>query len=95
MTTATRQTNRAMARPTKEPDPSSYLGRVALRLKNLRVAAGLDHAAGALRITAAGYDVSESTIYRWEQGRTQPHLEAIPAIAKAYGVSIRVVLPNS
>lgn len=81
-------------RPAKEPDAGTYLGRVALRLKKLRTDAKLDHERAAKAITKAGYEVSESTIYRWEQGRTQPHIEALPAVAEAYGVSARTVLPN-
>ena len=83
-----------MARPPKEPDDSTYFGRIALRLKALRIAANFDHDKAADRITKAGYSVAVSTVYRWEQGKTQPHVEALPAIAKAYGVSsLRYVLP--
>jgi transcriptional regulator with XRE-family HTH domain len=85
----------SMPRPATEPDPDSYLGRVAMRLKALREAAGLEPDEAATKISRAGYKVGMSTVYRWEQGRTQPHIEALPAIAKAYGVTARVVLPPS
>jgi DNA-binding XRE family transcriptional regulator len=85
----------SMPRPTLEPDDATFIGRVALRLKHLRKAAKLDHAHAATAISKAGYDVTTSTIYRWEQGRTQPHVEAFPAIAKAYHLkSTRDVLPK-
>lgn len=85
----------SMARPAHEPDPDTYFGRIALRLKSLRLAANLDPERAAAAITKAGYDVSAPTIYRWEQGRTQPHVEAFPAVAKAYGLkSVRMVLPT-
>lgn len=82
-----------LPRPAKEADESSFLGRLASRLKTLREAAGLDPERASAAISKAGYRVAASTIYRWEQGTTQPHLEAFPAIAKAYGASIRQVLP--
>lgn len=82
-------------RPAKEPSAESYLGRVALRLKTLREATGKDQEKAAELISKAGYEVSVSTVYRWEQGVTQPHLEALPAIAKVYGVTARTVLPPS
>lgn len=85
----------SMPRPPQEPDESTYFGRVALRLKHLRKAAKLDHEHAAGAITKAGYGVTASTIYRWEQGRTQPHVEAFPAIAKAYRLkTIRDILPK-
>lgn len=84
---------RTMPRPPSDPDPDTYLGRVAMRLKKLREAARLEPEKAAERITANGYAVSESTIYRWEQGKTSPHVEALPAIASVYGVHVRTVLP--
>lgn len=84
-----------MGRPPKPPESDSYLGRVALRLKTLREAAGMEPEQAAKAITKAGYPVTESTVYRWEQGKTHPHLEALPAIAKAYGMTARTVLPTS
>jgi transcriptional regulator with XRE-family HTH domain len=86
---------RAMARPPVEPDESEYLGRVAKRLKGFRERAGLDADQAALAITRYGYEVTPGTVYRWERGDTQPHLEAFPAITKAYRLSsIRLILPN-
>lgn len=82
-----------MGRPPKPPDSDTYLGRVSLRLKALREATGMEPAQAAKAITKAGYEVTESTVYRWEQGKTHPHLEAIPAISIAYGVTPRTVLP--
>jgi DNA-binding XRE family transcriptional regulator len=83
-----------MPRPQNEPDPSTYLGRVAKRLKKLREQVDMDTEKAAEAITRAGYEVSAGTVYRWERGDTQPHVEAIPAIAKAYRLSSsRLVLP--
>lgn len=76
----------AVPRPKNEPDPSTYLGRVALRLTALRTAARKTVPEAAKSITAAGYRVSLNTVYSWEQARSTPHVEALPAIAQAYGL---------
>ena len=92
---AVSKNSRAMNRPAIEPSDDSYLGRVALRLKKLRTEAGLDPERAAKAITQAGYPVASSTVYRWEQGKTQPHIESLPSIAEAYGLkSSRSVLPS-
>lgn len=84
-----------MGRSPIEPDESSYEGRFAARLKSLRIAAGLDHERAAAAITRAKYTISKSSVYRWEQGGgTTPPIEAFPAIAEAYGVSVRALLPT-
>src|SRR5262245_44778837 len=72
-------------RPTDEPSDETFLGRIARRLKSLREGRGFDQEQAAKEISKAGYPVGASTVYRWEQGKTQPHLEALPAIARAYG----------
>lgn len=95
MVAVARENRRAMARPLRAPDDSTYLGRIAVRMKALRIAAGLEHEAAAKAISDAGWPVSVSSIYRWEQGRGVPHYAALPAIAEAYGVdSPRTVLPR-
>lgn len=81
-------------RPAEQPDQHTWLGRVAQRLKELRIAANLDVEQAAAAISKAGYELSAPTLYKWEQGRTTPHLSAFPAIAKTYRVSLRSVLPR-
>ncbi|MCI0537694.1 MAG: helix-turn-helix domain-containing protein [Verrucomicrobiales bacterium] len=83
-----------MARPIRGPDESTYLGRLAARLKALRLKCGYDHKQAAAAITKAGWSVSVPTIYKWEQGRAFPHYIALPYIAKAYGVEPRAILPK-
>ena len=84
---------RMSPRKANEHDDTTFLGRFAARLKSLREFTGMDHEKAAIAITKAGYEVTVSTIYRWEQGRTQPHVDAFPAISTAYSVSIRSILP--
>lgn len=83
-----------MARPASEPDESTWHGRVAVRLRALRLLAKLDVERAAVAITKAGYEIAPPTLYKWEQGRSTPNLDALPAVAKAYGVPARSVIPK-
>lgn len=94
MTVATNETKR-MPRPAPEPDTDTYLGRLAAHLIALRKEAGLEADDAVAAITKAGYQITTSSLYRWERGDSQPHAEAYPAIAKAYRLkSTRLILPN-
>lgn len=71
-------------RPRKELDTTTFDGRFATRLLELRIAAGLsqDEAAGKI-------GVQVGAIYDWENGRTQPPMVRLPIITDTYGVSIK------
>lgn len=67
--------------PTKrEPDLTTYAGRFAARLRELRQAAGLTQVEAAERL-----NLPQHVISRWETGDRSPSLRQFPAIAKAYG----------
>ncbi len=67
--------------PTKrEPDQTTYGGRFAARLRELRQAAGLTQAEAAKRL-----GVPQHAISRWETAVCSPSLKQLPAIAKVYG----------
>jgi len=84
----------AVPRPRNHVDTSTYAGRVAIRIRELREAAGLDVRDCAKRITKAGYKIGSSTLYHWENGGRQPQLDAIPYIAKALRVRIAELFPD-
>jgi len=65
----------------KEPDPSTYSGRCAARLRMLREKAGL-----TVGEVAAACGVTTKRMYNWESGLHDPRLDAIPKLAKAYGL---------
>ena len=76
----------------KDVDQSTYRGRFAARLFLLR--AGRDVERIIAGIERAGFDkCGKSTYYSWESGRTEPPLDALPALAKALGVKIEDLLP--
>jgi len=80
----------------KEPDLTTYVGRVAARIRRLRERAGLTPAEFAERVSrASGITVSVSTAYAWENGHSTPNLKMLPPIASALGLSrVRNVLPD-
>ena len=74
----------------RDPDKTTYAGRFAARLRELRQAAGLTQAEAAERL-----GLPQQTISKWERGEHTPSLKQYPAIAKAYGnVSVGDFFPN-
>lgn len=80
--------------PKKQVDTSQFTGRFAKRLTTLREEAGLTVEKFASKLTDAGYEIRGTTIYSWEQGRSSPHVEAFPAIAKVLKIAIADILPK-
>jgi transcriptional regulator with XRE-family HTH domain len=74
----------------KSPDPSTYSGRFAIRLRALREKAGL-----TVEEVAASIEMKAATVYSWESGRTEPKVDQYPLLAKQYGLAIpRTLLPE-
>ena len=69
------------ARPRKTIDTSTYEGRVAERLKALRLKAKL-----TVEQAADKLEIAPTTIYGWEAGYRQPHVSEFPKIAAVYKV---------
>lgn len=77
-----------MPRQAKEPDTSTFVGRIASEIRRRRVRKKLSVEEAA---AAAGAPVQ--TWYHWEQGKTLP-LERLPAIAAAVGCRVRDLIPR-
>lgn len=78
--------------PARIPPTNDYRGRVSQLWSHLR--AGRDVAEVVKAIRKAGYGkCGIATYYNWEAGRTDPPLEALPAIAKALGVKVADLFP--
>jgi transcriptional regulator with XRE-family HTH domain len=84
-----------MARPAKPIDESTYAGRFAARLRTLREKAGLTGEQMAQAITEAGYECATRTYYAWEASRRDAPINALPAIARVFGVKIRTLFPDA
>ena len=78
------------ARPRKEIDLTTYEGRFAARLKELREKAKLSPEQAAEEI-----GVSFVTLYDWEAGRKIPALQKFPKISAVYKLKkTKDLLPN-
>jgi hypothetical protein len=76
-----------MARPTKEPDTSSFTGQVAAEIRRRRM-----KKFPTAESAAAAAKVPTQTWYHWEQGTRLP-LKALPIAARALGCSPRQLIP--
>lgn len=70
-----------MGRQRREVDTTSYSGRLAVRIRELREAKRL-----TVEQLADKLDVSLFTVYAWESGTRDVTTNRIPALAKALGV---------
>ena len=84
----------AMSPARKEPDESTYSGRVAKRIRELREAKGLTGGDVADKLTLAGFPMTQGAYSHWETGRVKPQWDAIPSLAKILGVPIRLLIPE-
>ena len=78
-----------MSRKRKEVDTSTYSGRFAVRLRMLRDKTGMSADAFAEK-----HGFNRATWYAWEIGRMTPSFDKLPDIAKAFGLSVRTLIPK-
>jgi transcriptional regulator with XRE-family HTH domain len=82
----------------KSPDLSTYSGRFAARLRALREKSGLSVEQVVARIEVANKSDRSSpkvqSYYGWEQGKSTPHMDLFPAIAKVFKVAVYDILPE-
>ena len=76
------------ARPRKIIDTSTYKGRFAARLKELREKKKL-----TVDELVEKTGLPRRTLYDWESTKSSPPVELLPKLAEALGVSIRSLLP--
>lgn len=77
----------AMAPAAKDPDPTSYSGRFAQRLRTLREKKKMTGQQLVQALNEAGSNVGQTTYYNWESGRSEPPLDVLPVLAKTLGLS--------
>lgn len=77
-----------MGRRRKTVDQSTYSGRVAVRLRELRERAGKTVPEMALAV-----GVAELTWYRYESNERGIPFDMLPDVAAILGVSIRQIIP--
>lgn len=88
------QVNMAGSMPAKkELDLTTYRGRFAHRLRQLR--GDRDVAAVLKSLDKSRHGIGRATYYNWEAGATDPPLNTIPALAKALGCKVSDLFPES
>lgn len=83
-----------MGRKKNQVSETTYSGRLAVRIRQIREAKGLDVPTVAKRMKAVGYRVSPPAVYSWENGTHIPPLDALPYLAKALKVDLHAILPK-
>ena len=78
------------ARPRKTIDTSTYTGRFAARLKELREKKKL-----TVEELAEKSGIPVQTLYCWESMSRTPAIDRFPELAKALGVKVRFLMPNA
>ena len=73
----------------KEPDLSTYSGRFAARLRSLRDKTGM-----SADEFAEMHGFNRATYYGWEVGKSAPHYDLLPELAKAFGIPVRTLIPK-
>lgn len=82
-----------MGRPSKQPDQSTYRGRLAARIRARRESLGLAVADVEARLKAAGTPISSHALYKYETGERPVTADDLPALAKALATSIHKLIP--
>ena len=84
----------AMPPARKEPDTSTYSGRVGKRIRDLRESKGMTLKQVVEHVNQYGFDIKVAGYSLWELGQRQVDLDALPAIADCFGVAIKKLLPD-
>lgn len=82
-----------MGRPPKQPDKSTFRGRLAALIRARREALGLTVADIEARLQAAGTPISSHALYKYETGERPVTADDLPALAKALETSIHKLIP--
>ncbi len=83
-----------MAPARKEPKMDTYSQRLSVRMRKLREEAGFTVEEVVERMAKFGYEVPVQTYYKWENQRTVPRLDAMPAFAKSVKMKVREIFPS-
>ena len=79
----------AAARPRKTIDTSSYTGRFAARLKELREKTGL-----SVEQLSEKSGIPAKTLWNWESGIRQPLIGQLPQLAESLKIKIGKLFPE-
>ena len=80
-------------RPSKQPDKTTYRGRLAHNLRKRREDLGLSVAEVEARLEAAGTPISLHALYKYETSERPVTADDLPALAKALETTIHKLVP--
>ena len=83
-----------MGRKPKEPDLTTYRGRAANRLRELRAKKYRHQDDFVNALALRGVTITKATLSGWETGYRTPAIELLPVIADALGVNVRLLFPT-
>ena len=83
-----------MGRKARKVDDSTFRGRVAIRLRELREKKFGHQQEFVDALEEAGLSITVATASDWEVAKTCYRFEQMPTIAKVLGVSVRNLLPK-
>ncbi len=81
--------------PKSDIDTSTYSGRIAARLRELREAKGwtVKELTGRINGASPPRKIAQSTVHAWDNGGKAINPDFFPAIARAFGKSVRSFIP--
>lgn len=77
----------------KEIDLTTYRGRFAARLRELRGDKDVMKIVASLK--KSGHEIGRATYYNWESATTDPPLNVMPALAKALHCKLSQLFPET
>ena len=95
--TSTAKSRKKMGRARKEPDQSTYSGRMAVRFRELLDRKGWaveDLQTRLKQVSADGSEIPLTTLYNYLSGTRQIPIDLVPDLAEVFGISIRTFFPE-
>lgn len=83
-----------MARSLTQSDTTTFRGRFAARLRELRVRKYETQAEFLAALETRGLTVPPTTLSGWETGYRTPDFETLPILADALGIKVRKLFPD-
>lgn len=92
---STTKSGKKMGRARKEPDQSTYSGRMAVRFRELLDRKGWSVEDLQVRLRQGGEDIPLTTLYNYLNGSRAIPPDLVPALAEVFGIAVRTFFPES
>lgn len=93
---STTKSGKKMGRARKEPDQSTYSGRMAVRFRELldRKGWSVEDLQVRLRQTGQQQDIPLPTLYNYLNGSRPIPFDLVPDLAAVFGIAVRTFFPE-